>query len=425
MIVNIHNNGIIPPMKSFIDYYEFVSKNKKEIFDKLGYYYHFGKGDINRNVIKHDEYFFSPIIKSCLNNNVGYCDPAGRKSTRSIIALYESINRGIKYLSYKNISLSFGATNAIFGALRSLLSICGNKKNIIVLTPCYTYIEAIEDLGFKIKLISTNNKEESIKEIKKHIKKDCAAIFVSQPSFPEGKEIDKEIFNIIKTLSKENGVYIFIDEAYADVVINKRNNQEYYDENTVILRSLSKEWGVPGLRCGYVIGPEFMIDEIRRKNEYVFGCPIVLFEILVDLIMFVKICEIKEECSDVSDIYKLGIEFDQKQRRILDDIDINEFAKSCKDFKNRLSNVINEGLIISMECLESVDELSLIIPEYGFNAVVKNNTEYTYRDIFQNTGVVLTPGELFNIPGHFRFSFADSPENILEAWKRVINYVKT
>ncbi|MCB9790454.1 pyridoxal phosphate-dependent aminotransferase [Candidatus Nomurabacteria bacterium] len=410
-------------MDSFIDYYEYISDNKTRIKSKLGYYYHFGKGDINRKVIGHKRAFFEPIVESCFQGNLGYCDPAGRKSTRELISRYEALNRNCVDLSYKNIALTLGATNAIYGALSGAL-VNNRSKKIIVFTPCYTYVEAIRSLGYEVKFIDICNTEEACIQLNRSENADCAAVFLANPIFPIGKQVDPLLITEIKKLSELNNFYLFIDEVYSDMWLNKQKVVNFYTKNTVIIRSFSKEFGIPGLRCGYVLGPEELINNIRRKNEYVFGTPIVLFEVLIDLIVFWKLCIVSGSVPTRNKFFGCDFGLEKKQLEIIKKIDLDGFFNTCESFTIELLATLRDGLIESNDILDSCNTLEFIEPDCGFNAVVKNKTSKTYKDIFNSTGVVLTPCELFNLPNHFRFTFGDSAESISKAWKRVVEYLE-
>ena len=91
---------------------------------------------------------------------------------------------------------------------------------------------------------------------------DLKLIFICSPNNPTGNTISKQqISNLINTF---NGI-IVIDEAYIDfssnpslISITESNN------NVVILRTMSKSFGLAGARIGYAIADKLIIDYVNK-----------------------------------------------------------------------------------------------------------------------------------------------------------------
>ena len=76
---------------------------------------------------------------------------------------------------------------------------------------------------------------------------------LANPNSPTGTIIEKKnILKLIKTC-KKNNCYILIDEAYYGFSKETSKNFVKRFENIFIVRSLSKAWGLAGLRLGYII----------------------------------------------------------------------------------------------------------------------------------------------------------------------------
>lgn len=59
------------------------------------------------------------------------------------------------------------------------------------------------------------------------------------------------------------GRTVVVDEAFADTVPGEPETLTG-NRDVVVIRSLTKTWGLAGLRIGYVLGPRDLIDELRR-----------------------------------------------------------------------------------------------------------------------------------------------------------------
>ena len=87
-------------------------------------------------------------------------------------------------------------------------------------------------------------------------------IFLCSPNNPTGTLIDKK--DLVKIISNNPNILIVIDEAYFEYseVTNKDLINEY--DNVFIIRTLSKVLGLAGMRIGYGISCEDIIEYMYR-----------------------------------------------------------------------------------------------------------------------------------------------------------------
>lgn len=92
------------------------------------------------------------------------------------------------------------------------------------------------------------------------------AVIVCSPNNPTGPTVPAEAFTRFMA-AVPSDVLVLLDEAYAefvrdpDAVDGSRLIGRY--PNLVVLRTFSKAWGLAGLRLGYAIGPEAVLDAAR------------------------------------------------------------------------------------------------------------------------------------------------------------------
>lgn len=106
--------------------------------------------------------------------------------------------------------------------------------------------------------------EPDIEEITRLIRENNPrGVFLCNPNNPTGKYTGrKEIERILDTM--EDGLLV-MDEAYVAFVEESWNSPELTErDNIVILRSMTKDYGMPGLRLGYAIACREIIDSLRR-----------------------------------------------------------------------------------------------------------------------------------------------------------------
>jgi len=88
-------------------------------------------------------------------------------------------------------------------------------------------------------------------------------IFLCSPNNPTGNAISEET---VRTIVESTNAIVFLDEAYAEFA--DRSLLELVDEyeNLVVGRTLSKAFGLAGLRLGYAVVPEWIAEQYRRVS---------------------------------------------------------------------------------------------------------------------------------------------------------------
>lgn len=100
---------------------------------------------------------------------------------------------------------------------------------------------------------------------------DVDGILLCNPNNPTGILIDKSaLVKLLDHAQKEN-IYLIIDEAFIDFV-DRPHEASMVDlinsyENLVVLKSLTKFYGMPGLRIGYLLsGDKALVLDIKNKR---------------------------------------------------------------------------------------------------------------------------------------------------------------
>lgn len=182
--------------------------------------------------------------------------------------IYEKLSSIFK-VHKKNLLVCNGSD----GGIRATFD-CFVKQSDKVLIPSPTF--AMYDVYaklFKTNLIPfkyTLKKNKFIFDIDNFLriikKKKPRLICLANPDSPSGTAIKKtEVIKIIK-VAKQNNSIVLIDEAYYPFCNITLKNEIKVFTNLIIVRSLSKSWGLAGLRIGYILSSKKIINYMTSSK---------------------------------------------------------------------------------------------------------------------------------------------------------------
>lgn len=174
----------------------------------------------------------------------------------------EKLNK-IKGLPIENIFLGNGSDEVIDILLRSFCN--PGKDNIIICPPTYGMYQVSANIN-DIKIIEVPLIAETFqlntKSILSTINENTKLIFVCSPNNPTGTSVE---LNDVKELLENFKGLVVVDEAY----INFASYRSFIPEllnypNLVVMQTLSKAWGMAGLRIGMAFASQAIIDIFNK-----------------------------------------------------------------------------------------------------------------------------------------------------------------
>jgi len=168
----------------------------------------------------------------------------------------------IKGVPPRNIFLGNGSDEAIDILFRSFCN--PGVDNVILVPPTYGMYEVsanINDVKAK-KVHLTPEYQLNLDGIAEAIDEHTKMIFICSPNNPTGNSINRED---IETLLANFGGLVVVDEAYINFSRQKSFIQELTEyANLVVLQTLSKAWGLAGLRIGMAFASEEIIEVMNK-----------------------------------------------------------------------------------------------------------------------------------------------------------------
>ena len=161
-------------------------------------------------------------------------------------------------------------TNGGDEAIMILMRIIKESEQLVLPLPAFSqYTWGVESWGLDALLVKPkDNLAIDLKETRKAIKYSASTVtIITRPNNPTGEMIEESgLIKLINT-SRENGGWVFLDEAYIEFSNTGTTAAELLAkfDNLIILRTLSKAFGLAGIRIGYLLGCEKLIAKFRLR----------------------------------------------------------------------------------------------------------------------------------------------------------------
>jgi histidinol-phosphate aminotransferase len=167
-------------------------------------------------------------------------------------------------ISADNILMGSGTTELI-----RLIALAYFRQNdpVLLLEPTYGEYEVASRLAgarpVKHRAGKRNHFTPKIEEVCNLIRQhNPKAVFICNPNNPTGQYLSRS--DIEKVLDEMGDDLLILDEAYIDFVETTWNSLDLTQKgNVVVLRSMTKNYGLPGLRLGYAVARREIIESLR------------------------------------------------------------------------------------------------------------------------------------------------------------------
>ena len=224
---------------------------------------------------------------------------------------------------------------------------------------------------------------------------DCAinAILIASPSNPTGTLMDDKQLKKIAEFCSERGVFLLVDEIYHGLVYeNQPITAAGMNENTFVINSFSKFYGMTGWRVGWIVAPKKYLPELNKLAQHTFLAAPTPGQYAALAAFHADTQEILLQRRD---------EFKQRRDYLLHALDSIGFAVRVKP----------QGAFYIY-----ADSSAFAEDSYDFSATV-----------LQQQKVAFTPGIDFGLNGakqHVRFAYTTTLENLERGVKRLAKLSK-
>ena len=308
-------------------------------------------------------------LKDLLASDLNYPHVNGRPELRrNIAALYDGAD-------VDNVLVTVGAIEANYISVQTLLS---PGDEIMIMLPNYMQIWGIaQNHGYAIKTFNLSEDQGwrlDLDQLEEQATERTKLIAVCNPNNPTGYILTPAEMDRIVAVADRCGAWILADEVYrgAERLTDIETPSFYgrYDK-VLAIGSMSKAYGLPGLRIGWVAGPQQMLDEIWARHEYVAICATMLSNKLATNALSPEV-----------------------RPRIL----------------TRTRDYIRKGYpVLEKWMADHGDMFSVTPPQAAAIAFVRYNLDinatHLMERLFEEKGVLVVPGDHFGLDHYLRISY--------------------
>lgn len=175
--------------------------------------------------------------------------------TEGTFELREAIARTYEHIGAADILCFAGAEEGLYCAMHALLE---PQDHAVVLVPNYQSMESVPRSICEVSGIALHASDGwnlQLEELRAALRPNTRVVAVNFPNNPTGKIVDNATFEALIDMCRERGIYLFSDEVYRGIERDGRKRlpqaADRY-ERALSLNVVSKAYGLPGLRVGWI-----------------------------------------------------------------------------------------------------------------------------------------------------------------------------
>ncbi len=312
----------------------------------------------------------------------------GYVQTNGTIPLRQRIAALYAEAGPRNVLVTTGGAEANFLALWELVS-AGDR--VVFQLPTYGQTPGLARwLGAEVdsfRLEEDRGWTVAPGEAREAISPDTRLVVATNPNNPTGARLSADTREEIVQAAADAGAWILSDEVYRGAELDGRETESMWGdyERVLVTHSLSKAYGLPGLRLGWLVAPREATDRLWGRKDYTSIAPAAL-----------------------SDRLATAALAPEHRPAVLE----------------RTRQLLRENLERLTGWLDRRPELfSYREPEAGAICFVRyrmgvNSTELADR-LRREKSVLLVPGDQFGMDGYLRIGFGNPSSELESALDRV------
>jgi threonine-phosphate decarboxylase len=165
----------------------------------------------------------------------------------------------------ENLVIANGSTELIY-QLPALLQ----GRHALIISPSFSeYLHALKQHQWEVDhflLSPADNFQLDFKSLEQTLYKGYDALYLCNPANPGGTLYPRQVIEQILSLCDVSGTFLVLDEAFMDFC--EEASAKHFivgQSNCIVLRSMTKFFGIPGLRLGYSISNNSLAEQLDTR----------------------------------------------------------------------------------------------------------------------------------------------------------------
>ncbi len=161
-------------------------------------------------------------------------------------------------------------------ALQLVLNVMVSEGDSVVIPdPAYPSTHnLVRLLGGKVLQIAVNEDslwQLTVELLEEHWDNSINAVLLASPSNPTGTIISDIQLQKIADFCEVKGVFLLVDEIYHGLVYEQAPKTAVgLNDNTFVINSFSKFYGMTGWRVGWIVSPKAYLDDVNKLAQHTF-----------------------------------------------------------------------------------------------------------------------------------------------------------
>jgi aspartate/methionine/tyrosine aminotransferase len=281
------------------------------------------------------------------------------------------------------VTISGGTSMANHLAMAAALE---HGDEVLIEEPTYEpLLAAAEYFGARVKRFPRsfeNDYRIDVDELAKQITPLTRLIILTNLHNPSSALVSEDVLRQIGELASDAGARVLVDEVYLEAMFEAApRSSVHLGPEFIATTSLTKGYGLSGLRCGWILAEPEMAQRMRLLHD-VFGA-------------------VGPQPSERLSVVAL---------------------KKLPKFVARAKAILETNRVVLRDFLEAREDLKVVPTDSGttsFPRLMKGRVEDLYTSLQQRYDTAIVPGRFFESPQHFRIGMCAEPELFKEGVKRL------
>lgn len=219
-------------------------------------------------------------LNALRGERLGYADGRGRDQTRALVAAFHPD------ATKDNVLVTTGTSEANFLALATLV---GPGDEVVIVMPNYMQLHGIaRGLGARVKEVWLREEwgwRLDIATLRAAVTAKTKLVCICNPNNPTGQILSAAEVLDVATLIEGQGGWLLADEVYRGAERTAPETATFYGhhDRIIVTGGLSKAYGLPGLRIGWIVAPPERIAAAWAMKDYTTIAPATLSELLAEI----------------------------------------------------------------------------------------------------------------------------------------------